>query len=91
MSVGERDARANVGRWLKEHPPDAVLSAVYRARDHGTHNPIPLVGRILNPLPSNGKTNGKGPSLTDYAKANQQRLRAADDGSEPSMLAIGHR
>lgn len=57
MGAKDRDARSNIGRWIREkHDPEAILGAICRARDHGTRDPVPLVGRLLKPL---GKTNGK--------------------------------
>jgi hypothetical protein len=45
-------ARACIGRWLRDHHgnADLILGAIYRARDHSTRDPIPLVSRILKPV-----------------------------------------
>lgn len=56
MGLSDRDARSNIGRWLKTHSPEDVLDAIRRARDHETKDPVPLVGRILKPLTN---THGK--------------------------------
>lgn len=59
MKVSEAAAGSNIGRWLRESRNDGarVLAAIYRAQDHGTEKPIPLVGRILNPIGMNGGRN----------------------------------
>jgi len=55
MGLAERSVRSNIGRWLRDTRNDGerVLGAIYRARDHGTRDPVPLVGRILHPLKGN--------------------------------------
>jgi len=50
MGISIRDARSNIGRWLKTHDPGHILDAIRRAREHQTKDPIPLVTRILTPL-----------------------------------------
>ncbi len=59
MKVTAKDAGSNIGRWLRDNGNDGnrVLAAIYRARDHGTSDPIPLVGRILNPIGMSGGRN----------------------------------
>lgn len=55
LGVSERDARSNVGRWLRETKNDAqrVLGAIQRARDARAIEPIAWVTRGL-------QTNGNG-------------------------------
>lgn len=49
MGVSEKDARGNIGRWLKTMRDDAqgVLSAIQRARDNRVHGPIPWITNAL--------------------------------------------
>ena len=89
MGASEKEARSNIGRWLKTHQPGAVLDAIQRARDHGTKDPIPLVGRILQPV--NGASHGtlrtaaepRKPSVLDVAKRRLAELeqREAEDAA----------
>lgn len=68
MGAKDREARTNIGRWLRDTGNDgaAVLGAIQRARDHGTRDPVPLVGRILKPLKGKGNAE-RGPGLHDVA------------------------
>ncbi|MGA0595631.1 hypothetical protein [Enterovirga sp. CN4-39] len=79
MKVNERDARSNVGRWLRDTQNDGgrVLAAIQRARDHGTEDPIPLVGRILKPVHRPEKRNGT--AFKDAFDDLRQQVRAAED------------
>jgi uncharacterized protein YdaU (DUF1376 family) len=93
MGSPQREARSNIGRWLKEHPPDAILGAIFRARDHGSRDPIPLVGRILKPL-NRGKPNAQvGESVHDAIRDIQRRVheqeRDREAGGPSNLLAIG--
>ncbi|WP_375458873.1 DUF1376 domain-containing protein [uncultured Enterovirga sp.] len=73
MGVADREARSNIGRWTSDtggSRPDDILAAIRRARDAGTRDPIPLVGRTLNPL--NGHRHGnrdRQPSRADLRTA----------------------
>lgn len=90
MGVSDRDARSNVGRWMKATGNDAekVLSAIQRARDHGTRDPIPLVGRIISPLNS-GKSDAQADrSVHDYARALEERFREQEFGSGAVLTLI---
>lgn len=77
MGATDRDARANVGRWLRDTKSDGgrVLGAIHRARDHGSRDPIPLVGRLLNPL---GKSNGTNKSTAAVARRIAEEIREAE-------------
>lgn len=72
MGVGEREARSNIGRWMSEtgNRADDVLAAIRRARDMGTRDPIPLVGRTLNPV--NGPRHGHRSRQPEPAKADRR-------------------
>lgn len=52
MGVPEKQAKSNIGRWMRDSRNDAsrVLAAIQRARDHGTGDPVSLVSRIINPI-----------------------------------------
>lgn len=88
MGVSDREARSNVGRWMKDTASDAgrVLSAIQRARDHGTRDPIPLVGRILNPL-TTGKSHAQADrSVHDVARALEDWTRQAESGTVLTLV-----
>jgi hypothetical protein len=84
MGVSDREARSCTGRWLRDsrNDGDAVLSAIQRARDHGTKDPIPLVGRILKPLKANGNAEPR-QSVHDVARELAERHR---EPAEPELV-----
>lgn len=49
LGVKEREARSNIGRWLKTMNDDAqaVLGAIQRARDHRIHDAVPWITQSL--------------------------------------------
>jgi hypothetical protein len=46
-SRGVTNAGAMIGRWLKDHPPLALLAAIEAAQKSGTHDPIPYINEAL--------------------------------------------
>lgn len=75
MDCPAAKARPNVGRWLRDARNDAgrVLDAIRRANEHGTKDPIALVGRILNPT-TRGARNDV-PTTSDHLRAAAAELR----------------
>lgn len=57
-SRGVDDPGAMIGRWLKDHPPLAVLGAIEAAQKVGTQDPIPYITEVLKGGP-NAKTASK--------------------------------
>ena len=47
-SRGVANPGAMIGRWLKCHPPLAILAAIETAQRAGTHDPIPYITQVLN-------------------------------------------
>ena len=86
----DRDARSNIGRWLKANDPGHILDAIRRARDHATKDPVALVSRILSPI--TGKDNGPGRPRTvqDSARDMQTAVRSGgfDIGDRPPPMLI---
>jgi hypothetical protein len=47
LSLPERSARSNIGRWLKSRTAGQVLDAIRSAHRAGTQDPIPYVNQTL--------------------------------------------
>ena len=47
-SRGVANPGAMIGRWLKSHPPLAILAAIETAQRAGTQDPVPYITQILN-------------------------------------------
>lgn len=79
-------ARPNIGRWMRDTRNDAgrVLDAIRRTAEHGTKDPIPMVGRLLNPIQRESKN---ATSLSAHTRSLADRIEASQRG-EP-MFPIG--
>lgn len=91
MDISDREARSNIGRWLKGcRDPPTVLDAIRHARGQGTRDPIALVSRILNPA---NKANSKDQVVAAARTIRQQgfilELRPAPLLAEPGSGAGG--
>lgn len=47
-SRGVKSPGPVIGKWLKDNPPMAVLSAIEAAQKCGTQEPVPYISKILN-------------------------------------------
>jgi DNA-binding MarR family transcriptional regulator len=47
LGVADRQSRSLLGKWLKDHKPEAVLRAVEAAARVGTRDPIPYIKQTL--------------------------------------------
>lgn len=58
LGMQDRPARSNIGRWLRDAKNDAavVLSAIQRARDARTGDPIPFVTQCIKTGPQRRKS-----------------------------------
>lgn len=56
---GVPNAGAMIGRWLKDHPPLALLAAIEAAQKSGTHDPIPYINETLKGGPVHGQRTSK--------------------------------
>lgn len=76
LGVKDREARSNIGRWLKATGDDAasVLGAIQRARDHRVIDPIPWITRALR---TPGQPHGK--SENSLVAAGRSRIAELDD------------
>lgn len=97
LGVSERDARSNVGRWLRDTKNDAqrVLGAIQRARDARAIEPIAWITRGL-------QTNGNGQNHAGnranqtideagaelFAEAAARQCRGASSPELPAPLRI---
>jgi uncharacterized protein YdaU (DUF1376 family) len=73
-SRGIPNAGAMIGRWLKSHPPLALLQAIEAAQRSGTHDPIPYITEALK-----GAHHGKRPSAAaDRISRVAARFEAAE-------------
>lgn len=91
LGVREKSARSNIGRWLRDNRNDAagVLSAIHRARDARTRDPIPFVTGALK---TGG--NGRGPPAQsgngfDNAIADLTRARNEQPSEPPDQDLFG--
>lgn len=92
LGVGDRAARSNIGRWLRDTNNDvgAVLSAIQRARDQRIGAPIPWITQALGEVrgQSNRNTSGNSasgarpaatnPIVAGVARVAQRRMRIHD-------------
>jgi uncharacterized protein YdaU (DUF1376 family) len=95
LGLTERNARACIGRWLKDTRNDdaSVLGAIQRARDHRVIDPVPWITRGLA---TGGQPNvAESRSLVAAARrareAARQRLAGADglgDGASGPVLRL---
>jgi hypothetical protein len=87
MGVPDRQAKGNIGRWLKASGDDAsgVLAAIRRARDMGTRDPIALVSRILAPIKPASPERTTSHVLIDLARQ-FPRADTDDRGADVSAL-----
>jgi uncharacterized protein YdaU (DUF1376 family) len=86
MEVSPKQARANIGRWLKDHrDPATVLGAILQARTIGSKDPIPLITRILKPLRNGGQNHDGATSVHRAAHRLLDKFRelAGDDDADP--------
>jgi hypothetical protein len=58
-SRGIANAGAMIGRWLKDHPPLALLAAIEAAQRSGTQDPIPYITETLKGGPAHGQRPSK--------------------------------
>lgn len=95
LGVKDREARSNIGRWLRDASDDAVavLGAIQRARDHRVIDPVPWITRAIKAPHKLEVINGRQqrPQYRDLAESIIQRAHAAR-GTEPApggLLAHG--
>ena len=77
-SRGVANPGAMIGRWLKSHPPLAILAAIETAQRAGTQDPVPYITQILNGAQndesnhtsriSQGRQNRADPALEQIAR-----------------------
>lgn len=102
LGVKDRDARGNIGRWLKTMNDDAqaVLGAIQRARDNRILDPIPWITQALkgngngsasgfnrNSGASGGQQSGSDAILAGVVAATERRARQRDQGKLPENPA----
>jgi hypothetical protein len=64
-SRGVANAGAMIGRWLKDHPPLALLAAIEAAQKSGTQDPIPYITEALKGVP-HGKSSKSSDRLAAF-------------------------
>jgi hypothetical protein len=90
LGLKERDARSNIGRWLRDSGDDAacVLAAIQRARDHRIIDPIPWVTQSLKSNAVVIKFNAPRPGSKEDTREEMvnaiRDLRNFGQGSAPS-------
>lgn len=62
-SRGIANPGSMIGRWLKDHPPLALLAAIEAAQRSGTHDPIPYITEALKGGPAHSRKPPQAPDL----------------------------
>lgn len=65
-SKGVQNAGAMIGRWLKSHPPLALLEAIGAAQKAGTEDPVPYITETLKGEPRRGKSSKQSDRLSAF-------------------------